>query len=188
MDTTTKTVQGVTCLAGKVLLSHPAMRGGIFRRTAVFILSQGSNGAMGIILNRPTGRLVSEAAPAFAYTPLATIPLYVGGPVQPESLMFAAWYGGGDGGYQIKCGLSREEAADLLSSMPDARLRCFHGHAGWAPGQLEKECHASNWAPAPLDFSILNSKEGVQLWQKFLKEYHPFLHLLAQGPDDPSKN
>src|SRR5947208_5943434 len=78
-------------LAGSLLVAHPNMLDPNFRRTVLFISAHDpADGALGIILNRPldkqVGDLVTEEAPAA----LAEVPVYLGGPVGSNQLMFAA--------------------------------------------------------------------------------------------------
>jgi putative transcriptional regulator len=175
-------------LSGKVLLSHPKLRHDAFRNTVVFLMSHTAQGAAGIILNRARGKTVGEVAPGFACSALGRVPLYEGGPVKCESLMFTAWYHVAGGGFQIKCGLSKEQATDISAAIPDAQLRCFIGHAGWTAGQLESELSRNGWAVAPVNFDLIRKENGKKLWQAFLKEYHPGLRMLAEAPEDLGEN
>src|SRR2546421_12095201 len=77
-------------LAGSLLVAHPTMADPNFRRTVLFISAHDpEDGALGVILNRPldkqVGDLVSDDAPAA----LSDLPVYLGGPVGENQLMFA---------------------------------------------------------------------------------------------------
>lgn len=174
--------------SGNVLLSHPKLRHDAFRHTVVFLMSHTPQGTAGIILNRACGKTVGEVAPGFSCTALADVPLYQGGPVKRDSLMFTAWYNIVGGGFQIKCGLSKEQATDIAAGIPGAQLRCFHGHAGWTSGQLEGEMRNNGWVLAPANFDLIRKEDGKKLWQSFLKEYHPGLRMLAEAPDNLGEN
>jgi putative transcriptional regulator len=171
-----------------VLLSHPKLRHDAFRRTVVFIVTHSSQGALGVILNRALGKTVGEVAPGFSCTALDGVPLHEGGPVKRETLMFSAWYGIADGGFQIKCGLSKEQATDIVAAIPGAQLRCFSGYAGWTSGQLEGELRNHGWSVAPMNFDLVRKGNGNALWLAFLKEYHPVLHMVADAPESPDVN
>src|SRR5215213_3240003 len=76
-------------LRGKLLVASPALVDPNFARTVVFITEHSEDGAMGIVLNRPSETAVDAVVP-----PLADIaggePVYVGGPVQPEAIVLLA--------------------------------------------------------------------------------------------------
>src|SRR5205085_9015696 len=77
-------------LTGSLLVAHPSLLDPNFRRAVLFISAHDpQDGALGIILNRPldkhVGDLVTEEAPAG----LADVPVYLGGPVGKDQLMFA---------------------------------------------------------------------------------------------------
>src|SRR6184192_1907890 len=79
-------------LAGSLLVARPDMLDPNFRRTVLFISEHDPNeGALGVIINRPLDRqvvdLVSEIPPAG----LAEVPVFLGGPVGKNQLMFAAF-------------------------------------------------------------------------------------------------
>ena len=81
-------------LAGSLLVAHPNMLDPNFRRAVLFIYEHDSNeGAGGLIINRPLDKqvvdLVNEAPPEG----LADVPVFLGGPVGKNQLMFAALNG-----------------------------------------------------------------------------------------------
>ncbi|MDR1497373.1 MAG: YqgE/AlgH family protein [Puniceicoccales bacterium] len=176
-------------LAGKLLVSHPALRHDAFRRTVIFLSAQSQGGPTGIVLNRPTGKTLGSYAPAFSDGPLNTIPLYTGGPVSPGTLLFCAWGRLPNGGFQIKIGLSKEQSLHLLSeNNTTMQLRCFRGHASWSPGQLENELQNNAWVVTRMDSNLLLTTEGDNLWNELLAQHHPFLRLLASAPSEIWKN
>ena len=77
--------------AGSLLLAHPSLRDPNFRRSVVLMSLHNAEGAMGVVLNRPAGKALAELSGEFALTPLAKVPVFLGGPVQPAQLVLAAW-------------------------------------------------------------------------------------------------
>ena len=73
-------------LRGKLLVASPALQDPNFVRSVVLITEHGDEGAMGIVLNRPADTEVEEVLPELASIAVAE-PVFVGGPVQPESLV-----------------------------------------------------------------------------------------------------
>ncbi len=176
-------------LAGKILLSHPAMKHDAFRRTVVLITAHDAGGAMGVILNRPLGKTLDDTDARFAGNPLGPLPLYEGGPVAGNQLIFSGWHRSmPDKHFHLYFGLTRERALDMAVSDPGIRLRCFLGHAGWAPGQLENEMKHNGWLASPMDAESVNTIDGVALWHAMLGKHHPAMRLLADAPDSPELN
>ena len=77
-------------LAGQLLLASPALRDPNFERTVVLIGVHSDEGAMGVVLNRPSAVTVGEAAPQLEQAVSESDPVFVGGPVQPTSVVFLA--------------------------------------------------------------------------------------------------
>src|SRR5436305_5042405 len=77
-------------LQGKLLVSSPALIDPNFRKTVVLIAHHDDDGAMGLVLSRPSDVPAVEAVPALAGLPGADDPVFVGGPVQPEAFMVLA--------------------------------------------------------------------------------------------------
>jgi hypothetical protein len=77
-------------LCGQLLLASPTLMDPNFRRTVILIGVHSEEGAMGVVLNRPSEVTVSEAVPQLEQTVTEREPVYVGGPVQPSSIVFLA--------------------------------------------------------------------------------------------------
>src|SRR5436190_17827855 len=79
-------------LAGSLLVAHPNMLDPNFRRTVLFISEHDpSEGALGVIINRPLDRQVADLVTDTPPTGLADVPVFLGGPVGKTQLMFAAF-------------------------------------------------------------------------------------------------
>src|SRR5271155_5716742 len=77
-------------LTGQLLLASPTLRDPNFSRTVVLVSVHSQEGAMGVVLNRPSTVTVSEAVPQLEQAVEEEEPVYVGGPVQPSSIVFLA--------------------------------------------------------------------------------------------------
>src|SRR5579862_2190153 len=133
-------------LQGQLLISSPALVDPNFRKTVVLIAHHDEDGAMGLVLSRPSEVAADEAVPALDGIPGAKDPVFVGGPVQPEAFMALAEFEDvdeaaapifGDVGF-----MPAEAEVDDLSIR---RVRLFAGYAGWGPGQLEAELAEPSW-------------------------------------------
>lgn len=173
-------------LAGRLLLAHPVLKDPNFTRSVILLSSHDADGALGVVLNRPLSRRLGELDEAFIATPLAQVPLYRGGPVETEKLILAAWRWS-DGGFELQFGLDPERATLLLAD-PRTILRGFLGYAGWGKGQLENEMRHRTWFVADPTGYNLSSEDGAGLWRMVIGSLDPELKLLADEPEDPSKN
>jgi putative transcriptional regulator len=175
-------------LAGQLLLANPTMRDPNFRRTVILMSAHDGAGALGAVLNRPLGQELGALNADFALTPLARVPLYCGGPVEPAKLILAAWQTRADvGEFQLNFGLEPERAAGLVGT-PGVTIRAFLGYAGWGKGQLENEMRHQTWLTAPVEDFNLGAVGGPELWRMILGSLGPEMKLLADEPDDPAVN
>src|SRR5579872_450101 len=77
-------------LQGKLLVSSPALLDPNFRKTVVLVAHHDEDGAMGLVLSRPSDLAAVQAVPALARLSGADDPVFVGGPVQPEAFLVLA--------------------------------------------------------------------------------------------------
>lgn len=175
-------------LSGQLLLAHPALREPTFKRTVILLSGHDADGAMGVVLNRPLNRQLSELNAEFALGPLAGVPLYSGGPVATEQLLLVSWrWLKAEAAFQLHFGLDPEKAASLIGD-PELTIRAFLGYSGWGKGQLEKEMRVDTWIATPVDGDWLDRADGVDLWRGIIGSIDPELKFLASEPDDPSMN
>jgi len=141
---------------------------------------------MGMVLNRPLGKRLGEMGGDFALGPLASVPLFSGGPVQAEQLILVAWQNRPDG-FQLHMGIDPEKAAGLLAD-GDAHLRAYFGYAGWGAGQLKKELEVHTWIIADAPADLFAQPGDNSLWRTILGAEGVEWRLLADEPDDPAEN
>jgi putative transcriptional regulator len=183
--------EGVESLKGKLLLASPALADPSFARTVVFVAAHDEDGAMGLVLNRPAEATVADSAPELEELVGAEQPLFVGGPVQPTSvIVLAAFRNPTAAGLLISDDVGFLAAqADFADSVSATyRARAFAGHAGWGPGQLDDELEREDWiveTPRPEE---LFSAEPEELWSSVLTRMGGAYALVARMPLDPSLN
>src|SRR5690242_14364296 len=126
-------------LRGQLLVASPTLMDPNFMRTVVLITEHNDDGAMGIVLNRPSTATVEEAAPELESLVVPQEDVYIGGPVQPTAIVVVAEFERpDDAGVPIfdTVGFvaAGSEPAEVEAS--SQRARVFAGFAGWSPGQL----------------------------------------------------
>ncbi|MDR1010117.1 MAG: YqgE/AlgH family protein [Opitutaceae bacterium] len=179
-------------LAGSLLLAHPSMTDGIFRRSVILLPASDEDGAMGIVLNHPLHKRVGDLSGEFAVGPLSDVPVYQGGPVAMDRLLFCAWRMYPQGfGFQLMFGIDPDKAIELRDAQ-GMELRAFYGYAGWTAGQLESELKRDTWVVTPLLPHLLakddDDEYDERMWKKILGGLGHGWRLLAGEPDDPAMN
>ncbi len=180
-------------LKGQLLLDSGELGGSFFARTVVLICQHDAEGAFGLVLNRPTGNQVGEAIVADLPDLLKVSPLFLGGPVQPTAMSFLhtdAFLPEANVMPNLTLGHSLDslvEAAESFSAT--SKLKVFAGYAGWSPGQLESELKRHAWLTHPASLELVFDTPAPELWRKILlAKGGSRLRLLAQMPEDPSRN
>src|SRR4051812_8780611 len=77
-------------LAGKLLISSPSLVDPNFRRTVVLLTHHDEEGAVGLVLSRPSDLRIDDAVPELGELPYADEVVYLGGPVQPDAVVVLA--------------------------------------------------------------------------------------------------
>src|SRR5216117_1227104 len=132
-------------LAGSLLVAHPNMLDPNFRRTVLFISAHDpAEGALGLIINRPLDKQVSDLVTETPPAGLADVPVFLGGPVGKNQLMFAAFECQKGEGFKLNHNVDLKEASEW-SGQKSAPIRAFVGYAGWGAGQLEAEVKQKAW-------------------------------------------
>lgn len=180
-------------LAGRLLVAGPRLIDPNFFRTVVLVCEHGEEGALGVVLNRPTDIPVGDHLPGWVERLSRPETVFAGGPVQPEMAIGLG-----------RCGEHAPEASwsavtgdigmvdltaapgDLVGDLRD--LRVFSGYAGWGAGQLEQELAGADWvtaAPGPGD---LFGADPEGLWTRVLRREGGPAALYAHFPLDPRVN
>jgi putative transcriptional regulator len=178
-------------LTGQLLLASPALQDPNFTRAVVLVSIHSEEGAMGVVLNRPSAVTVSEAVPQLEPAVAELEPVYVGGPVQPNSIVFLAEFLDPSPAGLLVLGRIGFPAPDAgIDELTDAtaRRRVFAGFAGWGEGQLDAEVDHGDWiAQAALPEDVFTDVPG-ELWSRVLTRKGGSYALIARMPPDPSVN
>ena len=176
---------------GQLLIAGPSLLDPNFWRTVVLMIEHTDEGALGLVLNRPSETTVGEAVPQLDELVDADDQLFIGGPVQPSSVIVLAEF---------------EDATDAAliafenigvigtGSSPDSLAagvrtgRAFVGHAGWGPGQVDSELERGDWILEPARRHDAFSGAPQELWSDVLTRKGGSYALIARMPPDPSVN
>src|SRR5216117_1875960 len=176
-------------LAGSLLVAHPNMLDPNFRRTVLFISAHDpAEGALGLIINRPLDKQVSELVSETPPAGLADVPVFLGGPVGKNQLMFAAFEWQKGQRLKLIHNLALEQASDPTGEKSRVTICAFVGYAGWGAGQLESELKQKAWLVEKANASLLKLDRLPNLWFDIMRSLGPWYKMLAAAPDDPSLN
>jgi putative transcriptional regulator len=178
---------------GRLLVATPELQDPNFRRTVVLVLEHTSDGALGLVLNRPTDTTLVGTLPRWADLGAAPAVVFVGGPVQPDAAIGLARRAGDGEPEGFAPLFARIGTVDLDRDPQDVvppidSVRVYVGYAGWGPGQLDDELAAEGWYVVDLLPDDLWTSRPGDLWRAVLRRQAGPLRLVAGFPDDPSLN
>lgn len=177
---------------GVLLVAEPAMIDPNFRRAVILLCEHSDEGSFGLIVNKPTDLHLPEVLTE----PLGLEnQLFLGGPVQPDTLHFLHSYPEEIPEAQpilngVAWGGPLEEVTEgIRLGMFDAeRFRFFAGYAGWGGGQLEGEIEERSWVVMEADPRHIFDAPPAQLWRRLILGLGGEMALLANYPDEPRLN
>jgi putative transcriptional regulator len=179
--------------AGTLLVSAPVLEDPNFRRTVVLLCDhEPEQGSFGLVLTQQTDiHLEDVLEGVFVYNP----PLYIGGPVQRDTLHFIHRKPDViEGGVSLPGDLvwggtfeSVEACAQHGNASADD-LRFFVGYSGWSPGQLQAEMDEDAWIVSSVAPDVLFNTPTERLWRTVLRRMGGEFAWLSNFPDDPRMN
>jgi putative transcriptional regulator len=184
----------VASCARKLLVAAPEMRDPNFARTVVFVVDHTDEGALGIVLNRPSDTRPDRLDDDWQALVLAPSVVFVGGPVQMGEATIAfgrvARVEASDAWQPL---LGRVGSVDIATTVAGAHphleaVRMFSGYAGWGPGQLEAELEHGGWHVLDAEPDDLLTTSPAELWRRVLRRQNATLAMTANRPLDTSTN
>ena len=180
---------------GRLLVATPPLEDPNFDRTVVYMLEHHDEGAIGVVINRPSIEALDE--PLDRWIELQSTPssVFKGGPVEPNALIaLAATHEPLDDSDEHLSPIagtiaSADLTADPALVAPDVTgVRVFRGYAGWGPGQLESEIESGAWLVLDSQPGDVFSDDPDELWRNVLRRQPGRLAWLAEAPDDLGAN
>jgi putative transcriptional regulator len=177
-------------LQGQLLIAAPSLLDPNFRRTVILIAQHTEDGAMGIVLNRPSEATVLDAVPLLGDLVGDDAAIWAGGPVEPGGVIVLAAFDDATEAAELifgDVGFMSADADPADVARATRRARVFAGYAGWTAGQLEGELGEESWlTAAPIEDDVF-APEG-DLWSDVLARQGGAYALLSKMPPDPSLN
>lgn len=177
---------------GRHLVASPALGDPNFSFTVIYMLEHGEEGALGLVLSRPSELPAQEMFDRWAEHAAAPSKVFRGGPVSLSSVIAlgVAAAASADGTFNpISEGIGTVD----LDTEPDGLValqgvRLFAGYASWAPGQLDAELVDEAWIVVDAQESDVLTPEPEELWWTVLGRQRGDLRLLANYPEEPWTN
>ena len=184
----------VPATKGRLLLATPALDDPNFDRAVIYVLEHHDDGAVGVVINRPSDEALDE--PLDRWIDLQTAPssVFEGGPVEDTALIALAAAKHPDVDDDALTTIVGSIASADLTADPAlvaavvTDVRVFRGYAGWGPGQLEGEIDAGAWLVLDAQTGDVFTNEPDELWRAVLRRQPGRLAWLANAPDDLSFN
>lgn len=188
--------------AGRLLVANPHLPDPNFDRTVVLLLADHDDGALGLVLNRPSQMDVSDPLPQWEHLAAQPAVLFLGGPVQHQAVICLARNAGsgvittepdfhpdGDDGWkEVAPGIGTLD----LDQDPEAvegrvrQVRLFAGYAGWSAGQLDAEIEAGAWWVVDAEPGDVFTVDPAELWKQVLRRQLFPLAYVSWYPEDPA--
>jgi len=151
-------------LKNHFLIAMPSLDSDSFAHTVTYICEHNEEGAMGLVINRPTElhlkEILGELGLKATDTPMDSQAIFAGGPVQPQMGFILhqdarTW----DSTLRVSDDIHLTTSKDILKSIADGEgpgdCLIALGYSGWSPGQLEQELANNCWLTAPARSEII---------------------------------
>jgi putative transcriptional regulator len=162
-------------LTGQLLVATPEMGDPRFREAVILMVRHSKDGAMGLMINRSAGdqrlsRILQDLGDSGEGI-AGSLPLYFGGPVQPELgfILHTTDYrraGMIDIDGKVAVTATKEIVRDIAAGNGPNKFMLIFGYAGWGPGQLEGELLRNSWYTAPYDISLVFDMDRDRVWER----------------------
>jgi len=159
---------------GKFLIARPSVTG-VFSKTVIYIYEDLPNGTSGLIINKPTGKELKDALATYGIPyPSKIDPLYMGGPVAPNSMMMIHTDDFTSTNTLFTPNGINVSSDDLMiekivnGGRPDA-FKMVCGRSIWGPGQLHQEIHNNGWLVSNLPSNMLFDWGNDKTWERAIE-------------------
>jgi putative transcriptional regulator len=181
-------------LRGRLLVATPALVDPNFARSVILLLEHSDEGAVGLVLNRPSETPVGEVLPDWSAYAAEPGVVYVGGPVSPDGAIClgrSPMIGGvGVDPWRFFDGVvgTVDLSAGPAGVPAGTEVRVYAGYAGWGTEQLALEIEIGSWYVVEGGVDDVFCADPDDLWRVVLKRQPGQLAMVANFPSDPSLN
>ncbi|MEM6522671.1 MAG: YqgE/AlgH family protein [Bacteroidota bacterium] len=177
---------------GSLLISEPFLPDPNFERTVILLCEHNDDGSFGFVLNKLSSVTLKDLIEGVNSTKAS---VFIGGPVQQDTLHFIHRSSDLEGGTEIVKGLYWGGDFEQLMSIIDtgkineSDFKFFVGYSGWSAGQLEEELAANSWIVTnPASPQLMFDEPEDKLWKIVLKRLGGRFDVYSNYPIDPRLN
>ncbi|WP_421865574.1 YqgE/AlgH family protein [Motiliproteus sp.] len=178
---------------GRLLVAMPQQQDPRFKQAVVMLLQYNRNGAVGVIINRPTRLTLGVEFEGRVAETKADQKLFWGGPVSMDQrvMLFEQPTDPADDStpgvllQQLRVALSGGQFQQLLEQALPQRFRIYAGYTGWAPRQLELEIIHGQWLILPGDPELLFQTDTQSIWNQLMSYHNGRLAAIDRKPAAP---
>lgn len=176
-------------LSGRILVARPDLHDPNFDATLTLILEHSDEGALGLVLNRPSRLAMADAFPDWEELAAEPDVVFAGGPVDRDALIALGRSDRCDGALVLGAhSVDLDAQPALVEAEGITKVRVFAGYAGWGSGQLEGEIVNQGWWVVDAGIDDLFTDDPNELWARVLRRQEAELQWYAHFPADPSLN
>lgn len=163
--------------AGHLLIATRELRGPFFAETVILLLDYSAQGALGLVINRPTDALLSELLPETARLSQRRDRVYLGGPVDTGMMTFLLRSDSAPPeSVAVAEGVYATSSPDTLRSVIQSPatadgFHAFAGYSGWGPRQLDAEIGRGDWHVGVATADAVFDDAPGDLWQRLVVEF-----------------
>ena len=166
----------MTADKAKFLIAMPSLKDSIFAHSVILMAEQTATGALGFIINLPTGTGIREALKMMNVqsTDLPDIPILFGGPVQTDFFWFLhSPEFSAQSTIAIHPNFALTSAMEIIPILNEDHCpKIFFagvGYSGWGAEQLEREIEEGSWWLDKFDVDLLFGTSHSNQWDKAFK-------------------
>ncbi len=174
-------------LDGQLLIAMPVMGDPRFERSVIYMCAHSSEGAMGIMVNRPAGSIdfpellvqldiIKEADQIKLPENAESMKVLKGGPVDTGRgfVLHSSDFYIENATLRIDDGICLTATVDILKAIakgsgPKHAILAL-GYAGWAPGQLENEIQGNGWLHCDADQDLIFGGDVEEKYARALRK------------------
>jgi len=175
-----------------MLVSEPYLSDPNFGRTIILLCEHNAEGSFGFVLNKPS---MARIADVLEDLKEIDAPVYIGGPVQQDTLHFIHQCADLEGATEISPGVYWGGNFESLLIHLDLQkvkvedVKFFLGYSGWSAGQLEEELKVDSWIVSDnVTQELVFETDHQEMWQKALKIMGGRFSVYSNYPSDPRDN
>lgn len=177
---------------GKFLVANHSLRDPNFAETVVLLVDYDDNGALGVVVNRPTAVPLTAVLPEVKELHKRKDLIFLGGPVARDRMLLL-----------LRSKAEPPQAVQVFDQVyatgslaalrktigAGQAVRAYAGYAGWGPGQLDAEVERGDWLIGPADSRAIFDEAPAEIWQQFIERFSgewAEVQTLLRGVAEPS--